>query len=295
MDFYGLPVGILENEYLHLEYLRDAGPRIVRLTAAGSDFNLFAEMPDFTVPTLFGDYHFTGGHRLWHAPEELPRTYIPDNEGLEIQPLEGGVRLIQPVEPGTSIRKSMEIRLQPGRAGLEIQHRLENAGLWAVDLAPWAITQMVHGGVAILPQQLPEDPRNLLQADRVLAVWSYTVLSDPRLHLGDDFILMDGTAAQPPCKIGALNRRGWIAYLNHGVLFVKHFAPQLDRPHVDFGCNSEIYVDHRFLEIETLGPLAHLEPGQSVLHTETWSLYPGLDYSQDAGGVRTMVKDLGIQ
>ena len=104
-DFYGKPVGILENKYLRLEYLLQAGPRIVRLFPAGSQENLLAELPELIVPTPYGDYHFTGGHRLWHAPEQMPRSYIPDNEGLQVMGLEDGINLIQPVEVPTGILK----------------------------------------------------------------------------------------------------------------------------------------------------------------------------------------------
>lgn len=294
MDFYGLPVETLGNEFFHLDYLRGAGPRIVRLFFGNSEDNLLAEMPGFTVPTPYGDYNFLGGHRLWHSPEALPRTYVPDASGLQIQPLENGVRLIAPVEAPTGIQKSMELRLLPGRAGVTIHHRLENQGLWPVELAPWAITQLKHGGVAVIPQQIETDPRNLLLPDRVLALWSYAALNDPRLHLHDDFIMMDGVAAQPPCKIGAANKRGWIGYYRNGVFFNKRFTLRPGLPHPDFGVNTEIYVDHRFIECETLGPLVRLEVGQSVLHTETWELWGGLDYPQTIDGVRALAKDLRL-
>ncbi|MER3405907.1 MAG: hypothetical protein C4289_12725, partial [Chloroflexota bacterium] len=60
-DFYGLPVQVLENQHLRLEFLAEAGPRIVRLFIAGSDDNLLAELPDLKVSTPFGDYYFRGG------------------------------------------------------------------------------------------------------------------------------------------------------------------------------------------------------------------------------------------
>jgi hypothetical protein len=34
-DFYGLPTGILENDFIQLEYLATSGPRIVRFSAQG--------------------------------------------------------------------------------------------------------------------------------------------------------------------------------------------------------------------------------------------------------------------
>ena len=44
----------------------------------------------------------------------------------------------------------------------------------------------------------------------------------------------------------------------------------------DFGCSFEMYTDNKFLEMETLGPLATLGQGQSVTHTEHWSLEKGV-------------------
>ncbi|HEX9013251.1 MAG TPA: hypothetical protein VF813_07035 [Anaerolineaceae bacterium] len=293
-DFYGRPVGVLENEFLRLEYLLESGPRIVRLFFKGSTENLLAEMPDSTIPTPYGEYNFMGGHRLWHAPEQLPRTYVPDSAGLEVQASADNVRLVQPVEAPTGIRKSMKIRLQPGKPVVTIEHKLENGGAWTVELAAWAITQLRLGGVAVMPQQLPSDPVRRLLPDRLLAIWAYTKLSDPRLHLHNDVILVDGLAAQPPCKIGVMNRRGWTGYLYKDIFFNKRFTLCGDDPQPDFGCNNEIYVDHRFIEVETLGPLKKLEPGQSVVHTETWELTGGLDYPATVAGVRAMAVDLKL-
>jgi hypothetical protein len=290
-----MPVGVLENEFLRIEYLQEAGPRIVRLFYKGLEENLLADMQEFTIPTPYGEYHFYGGHRLWHAPEAMPRSYIPDNTGLEIQSVPGGLRLVGAEEAPTGVQKSIEIRLVEGKASAILEHRLENVGMWPVDLAPWAITQMRLGGVGVIPQQTPSDPRNLLLPDRLLAIWSYTSINDPRLHLADDFILIDGQPAQPPCKIGVVNRRGWTGYLYKGVFFIKRFHRRLSLPHPDYGCNNEVYVDHRFLEVETLGPMVHLDPGQSVTHTETWELTGGLEnYPPNLEGIREIAKQLDL-
>ncbi len=292
MDFYGLPTEKLENKFLRLEYLKHAGPRIVRLSVAGSATNLLAEVPDSVAKTPFGEYHFRGGHRLWHAPEKLTRTYEPDDAGLEVKPLSGGVCLMQPVEARTGIRKSIEIQLLADRAGLILHHRLENTGEWAVELAPWAITQMALGGVGIIPQHTAVSPRSGLLPDRRLSLWPYTQLADPRLHLYDDFILVDGASSAQPCKIGVMNTAGWMGYLQAGVFFRKRFEPHPQAPHVDFGCNCEIYVGDAFLEIETLAPLQLLQPGETASHVETWELFSGVDYPLTLEGVRGLVRDI---
>ena len=58
----------LKNDFVQIDYLTDA-LRIMGLTPAGGT-NLLAHIPDFhPVPTPYGEFHFRGGHRLWHAPE----------------------------------------------------------------------------------------------------------------------------------------------------------------------------------------------------------------------------------
>jgi hypothetical protein len=293
-EFYSLPTQALENQHLRLEFLAEAGPRIVRLFVAGSTENLLAELPDLKTSTPYGDYYFRGGHRLWHAPEAMPRTYVPDNAGLTVEKTVDGVRLVQPVEEPTGIRKSMELRLHPDRPAVTIDHRLENQSLWPVELAPWALTMLPLGGVAILPQTtVPLDTPGLLP-NRHLVLWPYTRWSDPRLELHDDLVLLQAWRLLPPCKVGYLNRRGWIAYLRNGVLFRKVFQPQPERAHPDFGCNAEFYCNDLFIEMETVAPLARLEPGQSVTHTETWEFTLGVEEPPTIIGVRSLIRRLGL-
>jgi hypothetical protein len=293
-DFHGLATHSISNSHLRLEFLTQAGLRIVRLFLAGSDENQLAELPDVKWETPYGDYAVRGGHRLWHAPEAMPRTYAPDDGGLTIEETDGGVRLCQPTEASTGIRKSVEIRLHAGRPALTLQHWLHNDGLWPVETAPWAITQLPLGGVAVLPQRANPANTNGLLPDRHLVLWPYTRWSDPRLHLGDDYLLLYAQAQLPPCKVGYLNHQGWIGYLRGGVFFCKRFEPQTDRVHPDRGCNVELYCNDLFVELETLAPLCRLSPGQSVTHVETWELYAGVDVPQTLDGIHNLVQELGL-
>ena len=291
-DFHGFPTRSLANQHLRVDFLAEAGPRLVRLYLAGSDVNLLAEAPDLTWETDLGEYRIYGGHRLWHAPEAFPRTYLPDNEGLSIDEVEGGVRLRQPTERATGIQKSVELRMDPDRPVLTVQHSLHNVGLWPVELAPWALTQVALGGVAVLPQQAPVPSQYL--PNRQLTLWSYTQARDARLWLDDDLVLVDGQVGEQPFKIGYFNHAGWMGYLLGGVFFVKRFTPQPDLPHPDMHSNCEVYVWNRFLEVETLGPLATLEPGAAIVHVETWELHhaPGAEPTID--GIRSLVQLLGL-
>jgi hypothetical protein len=293
-DFYGLPTKTIENDHICLEYLAEAGPRIVRLRKQGSKVNLLAEVPDLFWETPYGKYLVRGGHRLWHSPEAFPRTYIPDNRGLQVETADGKVRLIQPLEQETGIRKSIEITIEPNLPRIHLVHSLENRGLWPIELAPWAITQVELGGVAILPQQkIDQDPSALLP-DRQIVLWPYTRWSDPRLELYDDIILVRGKAHIPPIKLGYANKAGWMAYLLGELLFVKRFETFSGSNYPDFGSSAECYCNDRFLELETLGPTTLLQPGQYVRHRETWELHSFHSIEPDIDGIREAVISLDL-
>ncbi len=273
-SFQGLSTAELKNDWLRLEYLNRAGPRIVRLSAFGKG-NLFAEIPRSLI-TAYGEFFFLGGHRLWSAPESIPRTYIPDNDGLTQEALENGVLLQGAPESGSGIAKSMRIELLAGRPAVRVEHRLRNTGLWAVELAPWALTMFRLGGTVILPQPVGPADRDGLLHNRILALWPYSKIQDPRLALGDDFILIRAFSAPQPFKLGYYNPHGWIAYWLDGVLFRKVFDVPGGAAFPDGGCNTESYCNDQFVELESLGPLVKLGPGQEASFTETWEFYPDL-------------------
>jgi hypothetical protein len=245
-NFHGLPTYVLSNEHLTLELLQDAGPRIVRLIPAGTDTNLFAELPHVQLPSPYGPYTLYGGHRLWHAPEMPARTYVPDDSDVTAHATPHGARMHLPADAHSHIAKTVEVELRDHSPTVLVRHTLRNEGHWPVELAAWAITQLPTGGVAILPQTTaPLDEAGLLP-NRRLALWPYTRWSDARLQTEDDYILVHGRGDMPPrFKIGYLNRHNWCAHLGQGYLFVKETRPRLQRPHADLGCNTEAYTDDR--------------------------------------------------
>jgi len=266
---------ILKNNYLSIEYLASA-LRITGLFPADRP-NLLADLSsDAPVITPYGDYRFLGGHRLWHAPENMPRTYIPDDNGIAITDLPNGVMLEGKTELGTGIRKRIEIRLAADKPSATLTHTLINDGLWGVELSPWAITQFCLGGTVILPMPVGNsDPAGLLH-NRQISLWPYTRINDPRIKWGDDFILFKAEALLPPFKTGYFNPHGWEAYWMDGVLFQKTFDVHHGLPHPDNNCNAEIYCGDKFVELESLGPLMILNPGDAVMHTETWNIFDGM-------------------
>lgn len=261
--------GCIRNQFVCIEYLKSAGPRITGVYLAGSQENQLAETPHLRQSTAFGEFHFFGGHRLWHAPESMPRTYLPDNDGLSTETLRDGIRLVGAVEPVTNLKKSISILLLSDRPGLVLEHRIENLGLWPVELAPWAITMMRPGGTAILP--VDAQPESGFLPDRRLVFWPYTRLDDPRLHFTAGQVRV--ASGEGRIKIGTFSESGRLAYHRSEVGFIKSIRPSGDMPYPDMGCNLEVFVNSHSTELETLGPLNRLEPGSQAILEERWEWF----------------------
>src|SRR5690242_10257096 len=84
---------LLSNGACEMMVTTRVGPRILAFRVKGRE-NIFAEIPDAAMQTDWGTWKPYGGHRLWAAPEEMPRTYYPDNEPIECEVVsERAVRL----------------------------------------------------------------------------------------------------------------------------------------------------------------------------------------------------------
>ncbi len=268
----------LSNGTVELIVTTDIGPRILRYGFVGGE-NILGEVPDLVVHTALGDWKPWGGHRLWHAPEAMPRSYSPDNSPIEFkQEGDDTVRLTEPVEPATGIQKEMVVTLSPTGTEVTIVHRIINKGLWAVEAAPWALTIMHGGGETIIPQEPYISHDDYLLPARALVLWHYSDLSDPRFTIGKRYIrLKTVTSMKDPNKVGIMNKQGWAGYLRNHVLFIKRFPFVQGATYPDYGCNNETYTAGDFMELETLGPIQRIEPNEAAEHTEHWFLFNNVD------------------
>lgn len=262
----------LSNGTIDLIATSDVGPRIIRFGFVGQE-NEFAEFPAQMGKTGGGEWRLYGGHRLWRAPEMVPETYAPDNAPVAVETAADAITLTQDVEAGTGIRKRMSIQMAVGKASVRVTHRLENHNPGPIELAPWALSAMATGGEAILPLPPRGSHEENLQPTSGLTFWVYTDMTDPRWSWGRRFIRL---RQDPSCaaaqKLGALAPDGWLAYWRAGHLFVTRFTPIPGAPYPDLGASVELYTDANLLELETLGPMTRLAPGETVEHVEEWRL-----------------------
>jgi hypothetical protein len=247
-----------------------AGPRIVGYSRKQGP-QLFASLPDTVLSHPdSGVFRFLGGHRLWRSPEVPASTYDPDDLPVEITATEDGLTV-----KGEADRDGIVKTLSISQRGsyTTVDHQLENLGTGAIQVAPWAITQLTPGGVAALPESFePVDADGVLP-NRRLVLWPYTDLASAEVEFAFDCVIVHATGSEAKTKIGIPNTRGWLAYALGDEMFVKWSALHGDdSQYSDFGASVQCYRDQRFIELETLGPLVVLDPGSSVVHREVWQL-----------------------
>ena len=80
-------------------------------------------------------------------------------------------------------------------------------------------------------------------------------------------------AKKGPTKIGLGHPVPWVAYWNQGTLFVKRFRHHEWAKYPDLGTSYQTFSNEDMLEMETVGALCTLGPGQSAELDETWELY----------------------
>jgi hypothetical protein len=265
----------LSTRALELVVTTAVGPRIASLRSrVGRAGNLLLEMP-VDEPRYHG-FLLRGGHRLWHAPEDIVRTYQPDDAPLAIKQLPTGVGLTAPTEELTGLQKGMKVELF-GERTVKITHTLTNRGLWPVACAPWALTMFRPGGYAVLPL-LPKGDHAAgdLLPTYALVPWTFTDLSPPVWQPRRDFIGLEVSRATQAQKLGITNYPGWSAYWLEGTTFVKYSPVMAGATYPDLGSCFEVFTNGAMVELETLGPLAALAAGRTTTHTEYWTLLDGL-------------------
>ena len=82
VEYLGLPNCVrLSNGTTEVVVTTDVGPRVIRYAFLGGE-NVLGECPKAKVTTQLGEWRPWGGHRLWTAPEGMPRSYVPDDSPI---------------------------------------------------------------------------------------------------------------------------------------------------------------------------------------------------------------------
>ena len=262
----------LSNGKIEIEIPALIGPRITALRYKNGD-NIFYQAPNPHEKFHAKEWIPFGGHRLWHAPEQNPRSYYPDSLPIQFEISDNDFTMIQKIEETTMVRKEIRITLDADQDRVSVSHKMTNCGLWPIKFSGWAITMMAPGGTAVIP--LPERipfPQELVP-NLSINIWPYTDLEDDRIAFHTKFIsIQQDATANLPLKIGCSCPDGWVGYFINDTIFIKQISHISSKQYPDRGSNVEVFTNSELLEVETLGPLIEVQPQEALIHEEEWFL-----------------------
>ena len=262
----------LSNGEVELVVTADVGPRIIRYGYVGGQ-NLFVELEEDLGQTGGDGWRLYGGSRLWVAPEDRVFSYGADNEPVEIEVSSGKLTALAPVE-NTGVQKRITVELADRGTEARVTYRLANRTIWPLRIATWVLTMMNRGGTAVTTLPPRGTHPEILAPTNPVVLFAFTNMSDSRWSWLEKYIVLrQDPGNSDPEKIGLFNPATRGAYLLNGELFVKKFDASPDEEYPDMGSSFEVFTNERFLELETLGPMRTLRPGESMEHVETWSLH----------------------
>ncbi|MBR6644764.1 MAG: hypothetical protein IKL21_03255 [Clostridia bacterium] len=267
----------IEDGDITLGVTLDVGPRVIYMSIDGCE-NLFFEdidretkRTDAEFEDTFGKdtaWYIYGGHRIWMSPEEYPLTYNPDNSPIEYEISDNTVTFTQLPYKGGLV--SAELKLVFENGGVTVHNTVKNITDKALNGAVWALSVMAKDGVGFV--KLNDKDMGLLP-NKKLVIWSYTSLTDERLHLLDKYLAVkQDRFAKSDFKIATDCDSGTVYYYKDGVLFTKEFDIENDAVYPDGDVYCEFFTGKNFFELESLSALHDIAPGEKLTHIERWNL-----------------------
>ena len=106
-------------------------------------------------------------------------------------------------------------------------------------------------------------------------------MSDKRWQFTRKYVILRQYPESPsPQKIGSFNRETFGAYSLGNELFIKRNRADPSKSYPDMGASFEMFTNPEVLELETLGPLTRLAPGETLEHIERWSLHKNVKFGK---------------
>ncbi|MEV8606978.1 DUF4380 domain-containing protein [Amycolatopsis sp. NPDC051373] len=284
----------LDNGVLRLGVVPALGGRLLSLTHDGLEF--LWRNPALLGPDLqplgghvlapnsgrMGDWVNYGGDKTWPAPQGWdgpgqwagPPDPVLDSGPYSVSGLtERSVTLTSGVEPRTGLRFTRELTLGSG-ASYTLRLTAENASSAPVRWALWNVTQLPGGGTVTAG----------LAGVRALAVVELVAGTG-----SPEYTVDGGTLVVPPQdvvgKLGVPDTAGWVSCTVGETTLTLSFDVDPAAEYPDAGSPLEIWLEHplpepladlgdldppaRIVELEALGPLTTLAPGETTSLTVT--------------------------
>ncbi len=276
----GLETLAITTAAFELQVATAFGPRLCSLSIGAKENMLFwaADPEAYTrrSPARDESWYLRGGHRVWlsrgladeseetYFPDNQPSTFSVDGDCLEIWGAEDPINRVQ---RGLRIEIIDEQRLQVDNVVKNNSDMLFSAGIWALTCTlPSADCQY------LIP--LGDDSSFNTATITLFKEWAghgQKTFADDQFVITDDCMVLTPGAKENKRMLNtaasclALNDR----QRDVALLIKTDYEPQATYP---ANANIALYVgnDNFMVEMETMGALACVKPGQTLSHRQYW-------------------------
>lgn len=227
------------------------------------------------------EYEYIGVRSWFFEPTQIPESGLP-----ALQPATAertgprSVRLTAAPDDRSGLQLIMEVALDSERPVLQIRHGFKNMRAEKRRIACWALSVIrPAAGVGIAPWRT--------EGRRSLLFWPSTHPNEVGIHLGPRVLALD-YRIEPQNgwqKVGTNSDAGWIAFVwgENALKSTVAHAPNAEYPEdggtvTMFNSTSEVFDGKpRFGEIENVGPLSELRPGETLWMEQELELLAGIE------------------
>jgi hypothetical protein len=257
-------------------------------------FRLVGEPSPFRVTTTDAYY----GVRSWFMePTQNETSGLPASQPAEVNLLTPlSIRLTAAREERSGLQLTMEIALDPKQPSLTVRHGFTNLRGAARRLAAWAIMAVPHEGIGLAPWAAG---RTTIRAFTFIPGSDPT---EPCLKLGTKALGVDfGVPSKAgQLKVGTNSDAGWVGYLWRGQALQSRVAHVEGAEYPEGGATATFYscgqrLDEGFSEVEHVGPLTNVSPGQTLWLEQVIALVRGVSSTDGIDACLAAVEDAFAQ
>jgi hypothetical protein len=223
-------------------------------------------------PSLMADVRVAeqGTRLAFMGPDQVKGSFDVGNVPADFVDRTASTARVR-LAPAAGLRYDVTLALDADRPRLRLDYALENVAAERRTVACWSVTSFARGdgGAVVVP--FGAEPR----ARRRLVLPWWTRWPQPNVRVGRDAIRADvtGPVAGGAYKDGLITDAGWIAFARGGEALVSSAPFDASADYAEDGANVTFFESddpkRTWCEIEQVGPLRDLPPGESARLSET--------------------------
>lgn len=181
--------------------------------------------------------------------------------------------MVSQKDTATGVQLIRKFKLAKSDSRLEYTQIIRNISNSTKSYCHWSRTFVKGGGIALAPlNKNSRYPKGYLiyGPGRIL---NFMPEKEDNIRIREGILEITGTPSQP--KIVTDSYAGWLAYItNDNLLFIKIYPAFPLRNYGEIAASTAcFYYRDLMCEVEPIGPMETIEPGQEASFTEYWYLF----------------------